>query len=146
MRHWPKRARTGQPLRGGSTAFCILESCHLRVLTKFSGQHCVHAGVGGRKTHIYNPASRRKTKTALQEQSKASIHADLGMPARLELVGNLREWALFKLAADSKLRGCDFVCLKVIDLVSNERVRERIAVIQSKTNRPVQFPFPQQFL
>ena len=59
--------------------------------------------------------------------------------ARLELAGNLRDLALFNLAIDSKLRGCDLVRLKVSDLVVGERVRERVTVIQSKTNRPVQF-------
>ncbi len=59
--------------------------------------------------------------------------------ARLELAGDLRNLALFKLAIDSKLRGCDLVRLKVSDLVVGESVREPVTVIQSKTNRPVQF-------
>ncbi|KUJ76865.1 integrase [Ruegeria marisrubri] len=59
--------------------------------------------------------------------------------ARLELAGNLRDLALFNLAIDSKLRGCDLVRLKVTDLVIGDRVRERVTVIQSKTRRPVQF-------
>ena len=59
--------------------------------------------------------------------------------ARLEIAGNLRDVALFNVAIDSKLRGCDLVKLRVTDLVKTERVRERVSVIQSKTNRPVQF-------
>ena len=59
--------------------------------------------------------------------------------ARLELSGNLRDLTLFNLAVDSKLRGCDLVRLKTSDLVAGDRVRERVSVIQSKTNRPVQF-------
>ena len=59
--------------------------------------------------------------------------------ARLELAGNLRDLALFNLAIDSKLRGCDLVRLKVNDLVIGDRVRERVTVIQSKTRRPVRF-------
>lgn len=59
--------------------------------------------------------------------------------ARLELSGNHRDLALFNLAIDSKLRGCDLVRLKVADLIVGDRVRERVTVIQSKTNRPVQF-------
>lgn len=59
--------------------------------------------------------------------------------ARLELAGNLRDLALFNVAIDSKLRGCDLVPLKVKDLVSSERVRERVTIIQSKTGKPVQF-------
>ncbi|MBS9717272.1 tyrosine-type recombinase/integrase [Pseudohalocynthiibacter aestuariivivens] len=58
---------------------------------------------------------------------------------RLELAGNLRDVALFNVAIDSKLRGCDLVKLRVTDLVKAERVRERVSVIQSKTKRPVQF-------
>ena len=48
--------------------------------------------------------------------------------ARLELAGNLRDLALFNLAIDSKLRGCDLVRLKVTDLVIGDRVRERHAI------------------
>ena len=47
--------------------------------------------------------------------------------------------ALFNLAVDSKLRGCDLVRLRVSDLVAGDRARERVSVVQSKTNRPVQF-------
>ena len=59
--------------------------------------------------------------------------------ARLELAGNLRDLALFNVAIDSKLRGCDLVRLKVRHLVSSERVRERVTIVQSKTGQPVQF-------
>ncbi len=59
--------------------------------------------------------------------------------ARLELAGNLRDLALFNVAIDSKLRGCDLVKLAVTDLVRDDRLRERVSVIQSKTKRPVQF-------
>ena len=46
---------------------------------------------------------------------------------------------MFNVAIDSKLRGCDLVKLEVGDLVKEDRVRERVSVIQSKTKRPVQF-------
>ena len=59
--------------------------------------------------------------------------------ARLELAGNLRGLALFNVAIDSKLRGCDLVKLAVTDLVKDDRVRERVSVIQSKIKRSVQF-------
>jgi len=59
--------------------------------------------------------------------------------ARLELAGFLRDLALFNVAIDSKLRGCDLVKLAVADLLKDDRVRERVSVIQSKTKRPVQF-------
>jgi len=59
--------------------------------------------------------------------------------ARLELAGYLRDLALFNVAIDSKLRGCDLVRLAVSNLVKDDRVRERVSVVQSKTKQPVQF-------
>ena len=63
--------------------------------------------------------------------------------ARLELADNLRDLALFNLAIDSKLRGCDLVRLKVADLVVGASVRDRVSVIQSKIGRSVQFDVSQ---
>jgi site-specific recombinase XerC len=57
----------------------------------------------------------------------------------LEREPRLRDRALFDLAIDSKLRGCDVVKVKIGDLVSGERVRSRAIVVQQKTGRPVQF-------
>lgn len=51
----------------------------------------------------------------------------------------LRDRALFDLAIDSKLRGCDLVKLRIGDLVSGGHIRNRATVIQQKTSRPVQF-------
>ena len=51
----------------------------------------------------------------------------------------LRDRAMFDLAIDSKLRGCDVVKIKIGDLVSGGRVRSRAIVIQQKTGRPLQF-------
>ena len=58
---------------------------------------------------------------------------DWTIRARLELAGNLRDLALFNLAIDIKLRGCDLVQLKVEDLIAGGSVRDRVTVIQSKT-------------
>ena len=51
----------------------------------------------------------------------------------------VRDRALFDLAIDSKLRGCDVVKIKIGDLVSGGQIRARAIVIQQKTGRPVQF-------
>ncbi|MCJ8191979.1 tyrosine-type recombinase/integrase [Sphingomicrobium aestuariivivum] len=51
----------------------------------------------------------------------------------------IRDRALFDLAIDSKLRGCDLVELKIGDLVSGTEIRRRATVTQRKTGRPVQF-------
>jgi len=57
---------------------------------------------------------------------------------RLQLEHCKRDLALFNLAIDSKLRGCDLVRLQV-DICVGGQVRDRITVIQRKTDRPVQF-------
>lgn len=51
----------------------------------------------------------------------------------------MRDRALFDLAIDSKLRGCDLVKMKIGSLVSGTSIRSRSMVIQQKTGRPVQF-------
>ncbi len=51
----------------------------------------------------------------------------------------LRDRALFDLAIDSKLRGCDLVKIKIGDIMGGGEIRNRATVIQQKTNRPVQF-------
>jgi site-specific recombinase XerD len=58
----------------------------------------------------------------------------------LEQEHRLRDRALFDLAIDSKLRGCDLVKIKTDELVSGARIRQR-AIIKQKTCRPVQFEF-----
>ena len=58
---------------------------------------------------------------------------------RLEIAENHRDLALFNLAIDSKLRGCDLVKLKVADVYAAGQVKERASIIQSKTQRPVRF-------
>jgi integrase len=55
-----------------------------------------------------------------------------------------RDLALFNLAIDSKLRGCDLVRLRVSDVCDGERVQDRATVIQQKTGRPVQFEITEQ--
>ena len=57
----------------------------------------------------------------------------------LERERRVRDRALFDLAIDSKLRGCDLVKVRIGDLVSGARVRSRAMVVQQKTGRPVQF-------
>jgi hypothetical protein len=58
---------------------------------------------------------------------------------RLEIAENHGELALFNLAIDSNLRGCDLVQLKVADICASGHVKERASIIQSKTHRPVWF-------
>lgn len=58
---------------------------------------------------------------------------------RLQLAGNRRDLALFNLAIDSKLRGCDLVGLRLRDVSHGSAIAKRAIVLQRKTGRPVQF-------
>ncbi len=64
--------------------------------------------------------------------------------ARLELHKRIRDLALFNLAIDSKLRGCDLVRLKVDDIAAGGEVKTRGIIVQKKTGRPVQFEITEQ--
>ena len=63
---------------------------------------------------------------------------------RLQLDRRIRELALFNLAIDSKLRGCDLVGLRVHEVVQGSHVAARAIVMQKKTQRPVQFEITEQ--
>src|SRR5437879_7850413 len=58
---------------------------------------------------------------------------------RLQLDHRTRELALFNLAIDSKLRGCDLVGLRVHDVAQGSHVAARAIIMQKKTQGPVQF-------
>src|SRR5580704_13136797 len=63
---------------------------------------------------------------------------------RLQLEHRARDLALFNLAIDSKLRGCDLVRLEVDNVCAGCLVRDRATIIQKKTGRPVQFEITEQ--
>ena len=81
----------------------------------------------------WNAGRKLGAKRALKPQQVWAIRFWLDRERRV------RDRAMFDLAIDSKLRGCDIVKLKIGDLVSAGRVRNRAIVIQRKTGRPVQF-------
>ena len=58
---------------------------------------------------------------------------------RLQLAVNARDLALFNLAIDSKLRGCDLLALRLRDISHGGSIAKRAIVLQKKTGRPVQF-------
>jgi integrase len=63
---------------------------------------------------------------------------------RLQMQRKVRDLALFNLAIDSKLRGCDVVRLKVEDIAPHGYPTERATVRQKKTGRPVRFEITEQ--
>jgi integrase len=94
-----------------------------------------------------SPASRKApwNKGRLTGQKRPLKPKDVwAIRVRLQLEGRKRDLALFNLAIDSKLRGCDLLCLQVDDVWAGGRVRDRGTVIQKKTRRPVQFEITAQ--
>jgi integrase len=55
-----------------------------------------------------------------------------------------RDLALFNLAIDSKLRGCDVVAVRVDDVTPNGYTLDRATVRQKNTGRPVRFELTEQ--
>ena len=55
-----------------------------------------------------------------------------------------RDLALFNLAIDSKLRGCDVVAVRVDDVAPSGYAMDRATVRQKKTGRPVRFELTDQ--
>lgn len=82
--------------------------------------------------------SWNKGRTIGQKRALAPKHV-WAIRVRLELAESIRDLALFNLAIDSKLRGCDLVRMKVSDVFAAGFVKERTSVVQTKTKRPVQF-------
>src|SRR6185437_14023357 len=62
----------------------------------------------------------------------------------LQIEQQTRDLALFNLAIDSKLRGCDVVAVRVDDVAPNGHAIERATVRQKKTGRPVRFELTEQ--
>jgi integrase len=63
---------------------------------------------------------------------------------KLSMEGRARDLAMFNLAIDSKLRGCDVVALRVEDVAPSGYAVDRATVRQQKTGQPVRFELTEQ--
>jgi integrase len=63
---------------------------------------------------------------------------------KLQIEGRTRDLAMFNLAIDSKLRGCDVVALRVDDIAPHGYAADRATVRQKKTGIPVRFEITEQ--
>src|ERR1700730_7629051 len=63
---------------------------------------------------------------------------------KLQIERRIRDLAMFNLAIDSKLRGCDVAALKVDDIAPNGYAVSRATVRQRKTGRSVRFELTEQ--
>lgn len=85
------------------------------------------------KRQVWNAGRTVGAKRALKPKQIWAIRFYLNQNHRL------RDRALFDLAIDSKLRGCDLVRMKIGDIVTGGQIRTRAIVMKQKTHRPVQF-------
>jgi integrase len=88
--------------------------------------------------HSRSPGQDNRAKAPLRPGHVWSIRAKLHLELRV------RDLALFNLAIDSKLRGCDLVALRVDDVVPYGYAIERANVRQRKTGRPARFELTEQ--
>ena len=63
---------------------------------------------------------------------------------KFQIEGRARDLAMFNLAIDSKLRGCDVVAIRVEDVAAGGYMADRATVRQKKTGRPVRFELSEQ--
>lgn len=97
------------------------------------------------KDNPSRPARRSWNKGKLiGQKAPLKLKEIYAIRTRLQLGNRVRELALFNLAIDSKLRGCDLVKLRVSDIAKSSQVVARAIVMQQKTQRPVQFELTQQ--
>ena len=101
---------------------------------------CVAAGPTA-PTSGHQPWNRRRL---IGQKPPLKLREVWAIRTRLQLAHLVRDLAMFDLAIDSKLRGCDLVALKVDDIELGGHVRPRATVLQQKTGRPVQFEITEQ--
>lgn len=92
----------------------------------------------GRAVVPWNKGAFVGLKPPLKQKQVWSIRLNLQREHRI------RDFALFDLAIDSKLRGCDLVQLRIGQLVVNAVARHRAMIVQQKTQKPVQFELTDQ--
>jgi len=93
---------------------------------------------------FYTPSSRYAARKPTGAKLALKPFHVWGIRVRLQVAGRARDLALFDLALDSKLRGCDLLGLRVSDVLSAAGVKRRVLILQQKTGRPVQFEITEQ--
>jgi len=87
-------------------------------------------------SHSHEPWNKGKL---VGQKSPLKLKDIWAIRIHLQLGKRIRDLALFNLAIDSKLRGCDLVDLQVRDIAHGNQIMPRAMVMQKKTQRPVQF-------
>ena len=87
-------------------------------------------------SHVFGPWNKGKL---VGQKAPLKIKDIWAIRVRLQLSKRVKELALFNLALDSKLRGCDLVGLRIKDISHGDRISSRAIIMQQKTSKPVQF-------
>ena len=98
----------------------------------------VHCEADTRVTQPWNKGKITGAKPPLSPKHVWAIRT------RLQLLKRLRDLALFNLAVDSKLRGCDLVSLKIADVAPHGYAVDRASIRQRKTGKAVRFEITEQ--
>ena len=98
----------------------------------------VHIQSDSRVTQPWNKGKLTGAKPPLSPKHVWAVRT------RLQLLRRFRDLALFNLAIDSKLRGCDLVGLRIADVAPHDYAVDRASVRQLKTGRPVRFEVTEQ--
>jgi integrase len=99
-------------------------------------QDQVNAALTPHKRLPWNKGKLTGAKPPLRPKHVWSIRTKLQIDAR--------DLAMFNLAIDSKLRGCDVVAIRVEDVAAGGYAADRATVRQKKTGRPVRFELSEQ--
>ena len=95
----------------------------------------------GSDSQVTQPWNKGKLTGAKPPLSPKHVWA---IRTRLQLLKRFRDLALFNLAIDSKLRGCDLVGLRISDVAPHGYAVDRASVRQRKTGMPVRFEMTEQ--
>lgn len=91
------------------------------------------------------PARRTPWNKGKRIGAKPPLHpSHVWSITKLQMADRKRDLALFNLAIDSKLRGCDVVVLRVDDVAPSGYAMDRATIRQKKTGRPVRFEMTDQ--
>ena len=90
-----------------------------------------------RKSNTYKPPWNKGKLTG--QKPPFQLKHVWAIRTTLQLEKRARDLALFNLAIDSKLRGCDVVRLKIEDIAPHGYAVDRSTIRQRKTGRPVTF-------
>ena len=102
-------------------------------------EHDQHPNIDGpTRRPAWNKGKLVGAKPPLQPSHVWSIRT------KLQMQGRIRDLALFNLAIDSKLRGCDVVAIRVEDVAPSGYALDRATIRQRKTRRPVRFELTDQ--